>query len=476
MKKTLLNILYNAVYQIFLVLVPLITVPYLSRNLGPSTYGIYSNVNNTIQFLMVFCSLSISYIGMRTISRTRAHSTPQELTEAFWGLWYFQALASVIMILATVLFVTITKVKYWNYILLMIPFMISAQLDISWFFQGLAEFGKVVLRNTIVKLCSVVLIFWLVKNPSDLWKYLLIMSLSTLAGSLVFWINIREYVGKHVKHFYRLKESVIAIITLLIPQIATQVYTSLDKPILGLYQNSTQVSFYDNSQRISNMILGVITSITLVMMPKMAAEGKETQKVVLKKSLEVTVMLGLIFAVVVMVNTKQFVPFFFGNKYIPMTNLMFWFTLTIVIIPLGGVFANQFALANQRDKEYAIPVVIGAICEVVLTYFLDRSLAATGALIAILITELVVCLLRVWIVRDDYEFTYVFHDIPKYFLIALITFGIGMVIPNIIPSAFLNMAFKSIVVMAIYAGLMFIFKFDLNKDIILLVKKFFKKA
>lgn len=476
MKKTLLNIFYNAIYQIFLVLVPLITVPYLSRSLGPSTYGIYSSVNNATQFLMVFCSLSISYIGMRTISRTRAFSTRAELTNAFWGLWYFQALASVVVIVTTVLFLNFVHVRYWNYMLLMVPFMVSAQLDISWFFQGLAEFGKVVLRNTLVKLSSVVLIFWLVKRPADLYKYLLIMSLSTLAGSLVFWFGIHRYVDAPTKHFYKFKESIVAIITLLIPQIATQVYTSLDKPILGWYQNSTQVSFYDNSQRISNMILGIITSITLVMMPKMAAESKDRQKIILKKSLEATIMLGFLFAVIVMVNTKQFVPFFFGNKYIPMTNLMFWFTLTIIIIPVGGVFANQFALANRRDMDYAIPVVIGAVVELILSYFFDRAWAATGALIAILTTEIIVCTLRLWIVRDAYDFKYVFADVPKYFLIALISFGAGMVMPNLIHSAFLNMCLKSIIVMAIYLGLMFLLKFDLNQDLIVMAKRFFHRG
>ena len=63
----------------------------------------------------------------------------------------------------------------------------------------------------------------------------------------------------------------------MIPQIATQIYTSLDKPILGFFSTSTQVAFYDNSQRISNMVLGVITSISLVIM-KMASEEKETQR------------------------------------------------------------------------------------------------------------------------------------------------------------------------------------------------------
>ena len=476
MRRTFLNILYNAVYQIFLVLVPLITVPYLSRVLGPRTYGIYSSVNNTVQFLMVFCILSLSYIGMRTISRTRAHGTPQDLTDAFWGLWYFQGIAGVITILITISICSIFKIKYWNYILLMLPYLVSAQVDISWFFQGLADFGRVVLKNTVVKLVSVVLILLLVKNPGDLWKYLLIMSVSTMLGSFVFWLDIHRYVGRPAKHFYKFKTTMKAIVILMIPQIATQIYTSLDKPLLGLFQNSTQVAFYDNSQRISNMVLGVITSISLVIMPKMASEEKETQKVVLKKSLEATIMLGTLFSVIIMANTKQFVPFFFGNKYIPMIPLMFFFTLTIVMIPTGGVFANQFALANRRDKDYAFPVVIGAIVEIVLSFLLDKPFGATGAMVAILITEFVVLVLRLWVVRDGYNFKYVFHDVPKYFLIAIITFIVGMLIPNFIPSTFLNMAFKSIVMLIVYLGIMFMMTLDFNQDIKKLIKNFLKRG
>lgn len=476
MRKTFLNILYNAVYQIFIVLVPLITVPYLSRVLGPKTYGIYSSVNNTVQFLMIFCILSVSYVGMRTISRTRTYGTPQELTNAFWGLWYFQGIAGIITILVTVFVATVFHVQYWFYILLMVPYLISAQVDISWFFQGLADFGRVVLKNTAVKLVSVVLILLWVKSPADLWKYLLIMSVSTMLGSFVFWFDIWRYVGKPIAHFYKFKQTAIAIGTLMIPQIATQIYTSLDKPILGWFSNSTQVSFYDNSQRISNMILGVITSISLVIMPKMASEGKKVQKIVMKKSLEATVMLGTLFAVIIMANTKQFVPFFFGNKYVPMTPLMFWFTLTIIMIPTGGVFANQFALANQRDKDYAVPVVIGAILEIVLSYLLDRPYGAGGAMIAILITEAVVLILRLWVVRDGYEFSYVFHDVPKYLLIAVLTLAIGMFMPNIIPSAFFDMAFKSIVMLIIYLTLMFLFKLDFNDDIVKLIKNFLKRG
>lgn len=476
MKKTFLNILYNAVYQIFLVLVPLITVPYLSRILGPKTYGIYSNVNNIVQFLMIFCTLSVSYIGMRTISQTRSFGNQQELTEAFWGLWYFQALAGLITIVLVVAVASFFHIKYWNYLLLMVPYLISAQVDISWFFQGLAAFGRVVLKNTAVKLVSVVLILLWVKQPGDLWKYMLIMSVSTMLGSFVFWFDIHRYVGGPVRHFYKYQTTIKAIITLLIPQIATQIYTSLDKPILGLFQNSTQVAYYDNSQRISNMVLGIVTSISLVIMPKMAGEGKKEQRVILKKSLEATVMLGTMFAVIIMANTKEFVPFFFGHKFIPMTPLMFFFALTIVMIPTGGVFANQFALANHRDRDYALPVIIGAFLEVILSYFLDRLYGATGAMIAILVTELIVLLLRLWIVRDGYDFKYSFKEVPKYFLISIIVLAVGMMLPQIVSSAFFNMVIKSVIMLLLYLGLMFLMKLDFNQDIIMLLKKFFTRG
>lgn len=476
MKKTFLNILYNAVYQIFLVLVPLITVPYLSRILGPKTYGIYSNVNNIVQFLMIFCTLSVSYIGMRTISQTRAFGSQADLTEAFWGLWYFQALAGFVTIVIVVCLTSFFHIKYWNYLLLMVPYLISAQVDISWFFQGLADFGRVVLKNTAVKLVSVVLILLWVKQPSDLWKYMLIMSVSTMLGSFVFWLDIRRYVGRPVRHFYQYKTTVNAIITLLIPQIATQIYTSLDKPILGLFQNSTQVAYYDNSQRISNMVLGIVTSISLVIMPKMAGEGKKEQRVILKKSLEATVMLGTMFAVIIMANTKEFVPFFFGSKFIPMTPLMFFFALTIVMIPTGGVFANQFALANHRDRDYAIPVIIGAFLEVILSYFLDRWYGATGAMIAILVTEFIVLLLRLWIVRDGYDFKYSFKEIPKYLVISAIVLAVGLFIPQIVSSAFFNMVLKSVIMFVLYVALMFLMKLDFNQDIIMLLKKFFTRG
>ena len=159
-----------------------------------------------------------------------------------------------------------------------------------------------------------------------------------------------------------------------------------------------------------------------------------------------------------------------------MKPLMFFFSLTIIKITIGGVFANKFSLANRRDKEYAIPVVIGAIIEVVLAALLDRPYGASGATVAILITEFVVLILRLWIVRDDYSFKNAFSDVPKYFLIGIITLIAGMLMPNLIRSSFVNMAVKSILMLIIYAGIMFMMKLDFNQDIMDFITRFLRKV
>lgn len=466
MRKLFRNFFYNAVYQLFLLLVPVITTPYLSNVVGPAKLGINSTVNFTIQFVMVFGAAAMGQIGTRTIAKAWGKKDHEELRAAFWGLWYIQFVLSAITISIFLFIMLVIKPPYWTYFLLQLPFLLGTMFDISWFFQGIADFGRVVLRNTIVKLVSVAFIFLLVKSPDDLWKYMLILSLGNLLGSSVFWFTIQKFAGRPSRGgFYHLRQSLITIGILMIPQLATQVYTSLDKTILSLFQPAAQVNFYDSSQRIANLVLSVITSITVVMMPYMAASRSDDQQRYLKKSYETTLVVGLFFMSIIMANTRQFVPWFFAESYKPMIPLMEWISLSIIFIPVGGVFANQFALAINRDKQFAIPVVVGAVLSLILNFTFDPILGAHGATMDILIVEFTVMVLRVWIVHKDYDAKDVFHDTPKYLVMGAIMVGVGFLLPDLIPSTFFNMAYKSIVMFILYAAMFALGRFELFGDI-----------
>ena len=58
MKKSIVkNYMYNLVYQILILILPLITTPYLSRVLGSNGVGIYSYTYAIVTYFVLFGSL-----------------------------------------------------------------------------------------------------------------------------------------------------------------------------------------------------------------------------------------------------------------------------------------------------------------------------------------------------------------------------------------------------------------------------------
>lgn len=107
-------------------------------------------------------------------------------------------------------------------------------IDISWFFQGLEEFKKTVVRNTIIKLISIICTFAFVKTAEDLNIYFTIYVLSIIVGNGSLWTYIPKFVEKiKIKELNVLKH-LRPTIMLFIPQIAIQVYTLLDRTMIGM--------------------------------------------------------------------------------------------------------------------------------------------------------------------------------------------------------------------------------------------------
>ena len=62
------NYIYNLAYQILVMILPLITTPYVSRVLGANNIGIYSYTLSITTFFILFGSLGIALYGQREIN------------------------------------------------------------------------------------------------------------------------------------------------------------------------------------------------------------------------------------------------------------------------------------------------------------------------------------------------------------------------------------------------------------------------
>ena len=178
-------------------------------------------------------------------------------------------------------------------------------------FQGLEEFKKTVTRNLLVKILSVISIFIFVKTQEDLWIYFVIFVLSILLGNISLWVYLPKYIvklkGEKLQIFSHLKPT----IGLFIPQIAIDVYTLLDRTMLGyLTSDMSQVGNYEQSQKILKLSYTLITSLGTVMTPRIASvlsnNNKEKVEEYLAKSINFVFFLGIPLTLGVMSVAKNF--------------------------------------------------------------------------------------------------------------------------------------------------------------------------
>ena len=150
------NYLYNLIYQITAILLPLITMPYVSRVLGPQGVGTNSLTNANTQYFMLIGTLGITMYATKKIATVRENSV--KLRQTFWEIFSIQFIGCMISYVVFV-FVLGLRSSLGLYYMLQGFFILSSAIDVSWYFIGIEDFKNASIRSFFVKVISVVLIF-----------------------------------------------------------------------------------------------------------------------------------------------------------------------------------------------------------------------------------------------------------------------------------------------------------------------------
>lgn len=428
------NYIYNLTYQILVLIVPLITAPYVSRVLGAENIGIYSYTISIATYFILFGSLGVAQYGQRQIAYEQKKG--KKLSKTFWEIVILRFITMAISMIIFY-FIFVNGEQYQVYYKILLLELLANCFDISWFFQGLEEFKKTVTRNIIVKLISVISIFIFVKNSDDLGIYFWIYVLSTLIGNMSLWAYLPKYLKNIKIKQLNIVQHVKPTIGLFIPQIAIQVYTVLDKTMIGaIISDKSEVGYYEQGQKIIKILLTVITSLGTVMMPRIAntfASG-EKEKVTnyMKKSFNMVFLLAFPMILGVIAVSKSFVPVFFGQGYDKVAILMSIISPILLLIGLSNVTGTQYLLPTKRQKEYTISVVGGAIVNFIMNACLIWKFGAIGASIGTVIAELSVTLIQMYFVRKDFNLKEVFKLSKNYLISSIVMFIVCLFIGRFI--------------------------------------------
>ncbi len=421
--KIIKNYLYNVFYQLFIIIAPLITMPYISRVLGPTDVGINSYTNSIVQYFILFGGLGVALYGNRQIAYVR--DDRQRLTNTFWEITFMRVATMSISLLAFYAFLYFEH-QYRQAYLMQSLLIWASLLDISWFFQGMENFRVTVLRNTLVKLGTIILLFVCIKGPQDLIKYILILSLSQVLGNLTLWPYLRNYIDyPHFKQL-RLWQHLGPSIALFIPQIATQLYLILNKQILRFVVDVQASGFYDDSDKIVKMLLAIVTATGTVMLPHVAnsfAKGdRKSVRHFLYQMFDFVSCLAMPLMFGIASIALQFAPWFFSNKFAAVGPLMMIESMVVLLIAWSNAIGVQYLLPMHRNRDYTLSVTLGAILNIIISVPLIIWLGINGSMVATVLSELVVTGYQLWVIRHEIVFGKLFQNVGKYFIAGMVMF------------------------------------------------------
>lgn len=466
------NYLYNASYQVFVLLIPLITTPYLARVLGPTGVGINAYTNSIIQYFILFGSIGVNLYGNRQIAFVR--DDKDKMTKTFYEIFLMRIMTIVLAYAAFLIFLMTTG-SYHIYYLAQSVSIIAAAFDISWFFMGVENFGVTVLRNLVVKIITLISIFTFVKSFDDLNIYIMILSLSLLIGNITLFPNLRRYIGKvkfkNLRIWQHLKPSMI----LFVPQIATQIYLVVNKTMLGSMTSVQAAGYFDQSDKMIKMILAVVTATGTVMLPHVAnafMKGEvEKTKQFLYNSFSFVTALSVPMMFGIAAISKKFVPLFFTDKFLAVTPLMMIESVVILLIAWSNALGTQYLLPTNQNGAFTKSVVLGAVVNIIVNIPFIMLWGALGATISTVLSELAVTGYQLYVLRNQVNYRSLFTDTGKYLLAGFIMFIVIFVVDGKLNSSWTTLIIEILVGILVYGILLVMMKAKIVKDAKTMMKR-----
>ena len=420
------NLAYNVAYQILVIILPLITAPYVSRVLGADGLGTYSYIFSIVTYFGLFGMLGIANHGNRSVALVRDNR--QKVSEAFSNTYIIQLCTTVIALLLYFLFIYcwFSGDKTIAYIESII--VLSYVLDITWFFFGLEQFAVTVTRNAIIKIATVVAIFIFVRSREDLWIYALIMSCGMLFSQIYLWLRIRKYADFCKPSWSQVKSNIKPVLMLFIPAIAYSIYKLLDKVMLGAMSSMSQVGLFDNAEKIINIPSSLITAFGTVMMPRITVllgTGDEHRISYLNKiSVRYFTLLvvGAAFGLAGICNVLA--PVYFGSEFVGSAPIIAGLGFSLIFVTWANVIRTQYLIPNKLDKPYVISSVIGALANLAVNIILIPKFAGIGAMIGTIISEFTVFFVQLILVRRSFPMSQYLQPVLFLFPIGMIMFAV----------------------------------------------------
>lgn len=462
------NYVYNVTLTIMNLLIPFITTPYITRVLDPEGIGSVAFTASIVQYFVLLATLGIDLYGTRELAVLRNNS--KEFQKAFWNIFFSKLITFCVAFGLFFIFIAFYGKRYTLLFLIQSLMIVNALIDITFLYSSIEDFKSITIRGLIVRIIGVALLFTLVKKPSDFYIYAGINVLTGTFGNIWMWIKKPKELKIVKPELKQIKEHLIGSLKLFVPLLAIQVYVVLDKTMVGILANESEVAYYDMSQRLVKMALGLVTAIGPVMIPRMSSilvqEREEEKTKYVKNVFEFVTYSSVIIIVLIITTMQDFVPLFFGSKFLKVKELIIYISPIVLFISWSNLFGMQIMVPMKKEKYLTISVLSGAILNFTLNILLIPKYKALGAVIGTVIAEFVVTFVQIIIIRKLLDLKSLYSVFWKHFLSGLLTLSFLLILTRLNVGSVAKILLELLAGSALYVTLEFFLKTEINEYVI----------
>ena len=423
--KVIKNYLYNLSYQILTIILPIITVPYVTRIFTSEALGNYVFYNSIVSYFSLFAMLGIGVYGTKQIAAA------SDVSSTFWNIYAIQLIASILAI--SVYVIAIFSIPQLGGVIPLIVgiTLFAKMIDISWLFSGKEDFKKITIRNVVTRIIGVISIFTFVKSSDDLYLYVFLIVIFDFLGQFVMWMPAKKFIKRPSFNTKIMKKNLHPIVLLFLPQVAISLYVVLDRTLLGLLGSYSDVGIYEQGQKLISILLKVVSSLGVVMLPRVAnllseRRDKEAQNMVKFSFILYNLIIFPMIFGLISVN-EVFVKLFLGQNFQDVKYVLYVIVFNIMFVGWTNILGYQVLVVRNKNKEFMLPTTIPAFVSVAVNIAVIPFFGYIGASITSVVVEILVFAIQWYYSRNIINKNLLFNkDLAKIICSSLVMFGAVM--------------------------------------------------
>lgn len=382
---TRINVIVNIIRTLVLTLLSFITFPWVCRYLQDSHLGAYTWANTFVAYFLILAKIGIPNLAVRECVKVR--DDKEKLSNKVQGFFLLQLIATVLsfgLMTAVVFSVPALSKETMSPLIfiLSINFIVGA-FSFEWVFIALEKQFYMSVRSIVALTLSAILVIAFVTNPGDVFIYALIAVSVTIITTIANLFYVRKFISFKKTMPYSLKEYAKPLFVLCSLSLILSMYNQTDTFILGfINEDKTEVASYSVGIKGIDIIIGIITALGTVFIPRSAYYyGKEDKRFfnnLTKYSINICLFIVLPAIVTMACLSKEICSLISGNfdysssesGYFTAPSILMILCSMMLTYSLGDIIYGQILLPMKKEKYYLIAIGAGTVLNVGLSLLL----------------------------------------------------------------------------------------------------------